>query len=158
MAALTQLNAEWAAALLENEDADAAHQRTPAAWPSASLMAAVLPGPRRLTWAVSKLNRSGPDHDIAAALDGGIEPWAPDVAGAVMNHLAAAARQGQRVHEAMWLLPAVNRKLPATGPLDYAAGLRTLAESVTTNEYLADELRRSADIVSRRRYFLRELQ
>jgi hypothetical protein len=158
LAAVAQRDAAWAAVLLDRDDADPSG-RPPAAWPRAAQLAAVLPAPRRLAWASGLLASRGPSRESVAALASCPGSWPAGVADAVLAQFRAAAtaitpRAGRDV---MLLAPVAARKLPADEGRDYAAELRALAGTTTTDDGLADYLRRAAAVVGRRGYFLREL-
>jgi len=158
LAAVGQRDEAWAAALLD-ADGDDPPDRPPAAWPGAAQLAAVLPAQRRLAWASELLASRGPSRESVAALAACPGPWPASVADAVLAHFGAAVAVGatRAGRDAMLLAPVAARKLPAEGSRDYAAELRALAGTQTIDDGLAGKLRRAADAVARRRYFLREL-
>jgi hypothetical protein len=155
IAAVTQRDASWAAALLvTDEQSDPA--RPPAAWPSPADLAAVLPAAARMARAQGLLTRYGPTPETAAALMDGQGPWTEGLADTVLQQFAFAVQAGKPPHWTNLLYPAAARKLPVDGHRDHAAELRALAMAAMDNS-LAMGLRRAADIVDRRRYFLQEL-
>jgi hypothetical protein len=156
LAAVAQRDAAWTAALLvADEQADPA--RPPAAWPPPEELAAVLPAAARMARAQGLLTRYGPTPQTAAALVETAGPWTEGLADTVLRQFAFAAGAGRPPRWTNLLYPLAARKLPVEGHRDHAAELRGLAAAALDNS-LAVGLRRAADIVDRRRYFLQELQ
>jgi hypothetical protein len=156
IAAVAQRDASWAAALLATGDQDDPG-RPPSAWPTQDELAAVLPAAARMARAQAMLTRHGPSREAAAAVSDCPGPWTEDLSGAVLRQFAIAVRAGKPLRWTDLLLAAAARKLPAEGRRDYAADLRALAETGTADGSLDTGLRRAADVVDRRRYFLQEL-
>jgi Family of unknown function (DUF5691) len=156
IAAVEQRDASWAAALLAAGDQDDPG-RPSSAWPTRGELAAVLPAAARMARAQAMLTRHGPNRETAAAVSDCPGPWTEDLSGAVLRQFAIAVRADKPPRWTDLLLSAAARKLPATGRRDYAADLRALAETGTADGSLHTGLRRAADIVDRRRYFLQEL-
>jgi Family of unknown function (DUF5691) len=156
IAAVAQRDASWAAALLATGDQDDPG-RPPSAWPTQDELAAVLPAAARMARAQAMLTRHGPSRETAAAASDCPGPWTEDLSDAVLRQLAIAVRADKPPRWTDLLLSAAARKLPAEGRRDYAADLRALAETGTADGSLHTGLRRAADVVDRRRYFLQEL-
>jgi hypothetical protein len=156
IAAVAQRDASWAAALLATGDQDDPG-RPSSAWPTQDELAAVLPAAAQMARAEAMLTRHGPGRETTAAVADCPGPWTGDLSGAVLRQLAIAVRADKPPRWTDLLLSAAARKLPAEGGRDYAADLRTLAETGPADGSLYTRLRRAADVVDRRRYFLQEL-
>jgi hypothetical protein len=155
LAATAQRDAIWAAALLvTDEQSDPG--RPPAAWPPAADLAAVLPAAAQLARAQGMLVRYGPTPETAAAAADCPGPWTESLADEVLRQFAFAVRAGKPPRWTNLLYPVAARKLPAGGHRDHAAELRRLAAAAMDGS-LAMGLRRAADVVDCRRYFLQEL-
>jgi hypothetical protein len=118
----------------------------------------VLPAGAQLAWAEALLAARVPSHESVAALASCPGPWSQRTARAVLDHFTAAARAGHTPRSTHLLFPVAARKLPATGPVDYAAALAALADSGAADDGLATGLTRVAALIARRRRFHQELQ
>lgn len=155
MAAVAQRDAAWARALLAARE-NPIDGRPADAWPADAELAAVLPGAEQLAHAEAVLAEHGAGPESVAVLNASPGPWTESLADAVLTELARGGRPG-RPRRVSVLLPPAARKLPVTGPRDFAAELRALALDGQAGGELLTLLRRAADIIDLRRLFLREL-
>jgi hypothetical protein len=161
LAAVAQRDQRWAAALLDASltvgDLQAS-DRPAAAWPDAADLAAVLPPGAALARAGALLARLGPTPEVTAILAAHRGAWPPDTADQVLTQLAVAVGAPRPSRDLAVLITAAGRLLPAGDDRDYAVALRDLAAARPPVDRLANELHQAADIIGRRRYFLRELR
>jgi hypothetical protein len=167
LAAVSQRNPEWAAALLSGTAPLLAPGRPEAAWPGNHELAAVLDPVARAALAPRVATRiaraasaaAGPKAGSSAAatviaeLTAWPGPWPGALADLVTAMVADNISAQGAVRMTQGLLAAAARNIPVTGPRDYAEELTRLAQSPACAFPWLSVLRRTADTLTLRRAF-----
>jgi hypothetical protein len=166
LAAVSQRNPEWAAALLSGTGPLLAPGRPQDAWPGNHELAALLDSGTRARLAFDVFTRVGlaakaaKDAKAGNAATAAMAEWAawpgpwPDaLADAVLSAVKPSITTQGKVRTLQGLLAAAARSIPVTGPHDYAAEFAELAQSPACAFPWLSVLRRTADTLSLRRAF-----
>jgi hypothetical protein len=158
LAAVSQVDLDWAEAILAAREPDHFRDRPEAAWPPDDQLASILPPDARAERAAAMLRgtEAAPAAITEAASCTG--PWPASLAEAVVATLRSmtASATWSRPHGPLMIAAA--RYLSADGPTDYAAALARLADAGTCPQPWAAALRRAADTLALRRAFLEEIR
>jgi hypothetical protein len=154
MAAIRQRDPAWAAALVAASDRDPAPGGRPGGWTPDDRLLEIVPANARIERVIRLAAHS--TQQAVRALADCPGPWPDRAADVLLRHVAAAkpAQVDRRAFAEP--LHAAARCLPATGPRDHAAELRSLADGHADNP-LGALLRRCASTIELRRRFLEEL-
>ena len=167
LAAVSQRNPEWAAALLSGTAPLLALGRPEAAWPGNHELAAVLDPVTRAALAPGVASRVARTANAAAGRKAGNSaaatviaeltawpgPWPDALADLVIAMVADNISAQGAVRLIQGLLAAAARRIPVTGPRDYAAEFTRLAQSPACAFPWLSVLRRTADTLTVRRAF-----
>jgi hypothetical protein len=156
LAAVSQRNAEWAAALLSGPAPLLALGRPDAAWPGNHELAAVLDPATRAALAprvAARIAKTAKAATVIAELTAWPGPWPAALADLVLAMISGNISAQGAVRMMQGLLAAAARNIPVTGPRDYAAELTQLAQSPGCAFPWLSVLRRAADTLTLRRAF-----
>jgi hypothetical protein len=167
LAAVSQRNPEWAAALLSGTAPLLAPGRPEAAWPGNHELAAVLDPATRAALAPGVATRIARIASAAAGRKAGNSaaatviaeltawpgPWPGALADLVIAMVADNISAQGAVRMTQGLLAAAARNIPVTSPRDYAAEFTRLAQSPACAFPWLSVLRRTADTLTLRRAF-----
>lgn len=172
LAAIRQRDAAWAAALLEQGPGSPPPEvrgLSDVPWAEDYQLAAALPPQARaeraaglLTAAAARLTRPAASRGDAAAAIVEVAscpgPWPDVLADAFIAMLSRTVSPAARPGWPRELMLTAGRKLPVTGPVDYAARLTRLADTRDCPAPWAAVLSRTAETIALRRAFYEEIR